>query len=162
LRQEDVTRVLRTVYPLVTPQEVEQAVIERLQAKEKSAEIQDMIARFFDIFDELHEQSVKNALARSPNRVHVKNEIKYKKPERWTRKFHKHDIIGRIIAGEQHLTDDRGVVNRQGMQTLRGHNRQGSNNANTDESLQAISCMTRTCNRQSLPPKSNIQGASET
>ena len=154
--------MLRTAYPLVTPQEVEQAVIERLQAKEKSAEIQDMIARFFDIFDELHEQSVKNALARSPNRVHVKNEIKYKKPERWTRKFHKHDIIGRIIAGEQHLTDDRGVVNRQGMQTLRGHNRQGSKNANTDESLQAISCMTRTCNRQSLPPKSNIQGASET
>ena len=138
LRQEDVTRVLSTAYPLVTPQEVEQAVIERLQAEEESAEIQDMIARFYNKFDELHEQSVQNALARSPNRVQVKNEIKYKIPERWTRKFHKHDIIGRIIAGEQHLTDERGVVNRQGVQTLRGHNRQGSNGGNADESLQAI------------------------
>ena len=55
LRQEDVTRVLSTAYPLVTPQEVEQAVIERLQAEEESAEIQDMIARFYNKFDELHE-----------------------------------------------------------------------------------------------------------
>jgi hypothetical protein len=158
LRQEDVTRVLSTAYPVVTPQEVEQAIIERLQAEEKSAEIQDMIAGFYNKFDELHEQSVQNAFARSPNRVQVKNEIKYKIPERWTRKFHKKDIIGRTIAGKQHLTDERSVVNRQGVQTLRGNNRQGS--ANTDESLQ-LSCKTSTCNRHS-PPKSNSQAASAT
>jgi hypothetical protein len=52
-----------------------------------------MIARFYDKFDELHEQSVNQALARSPNKAQVKNEIKYKIPERWTKKFHKHDIV---------------------------------------------------------------------
>jgi hypothetical protein len=138
LRQEDINRVLSTAYPQVTPQEVEQAVIERLQAEEESAEIQDMIARFYNKFDELHEQSVQSALAKSPNRLHVKNEIKYKIPERWTRKFHKHDIIGRILSGEHHHMEERGIVNRQGVQTMRGHNRQGSNGGNADESLQAI------------------------
>jgi hypothetical protein len=112
LRQEEVNRVLSTAYPQVTPQEVEQAVIERLQAEEESAEIQDMIARFYNKFDELHEQSVQSALANSLNRLQAKNEIKHKIPERWTRKFHKHDIIGRIISSKQHHTDERGVVNR--------------------------------------------------
>jgi len=76
-------------------------VIERLQAEEESAEIQDMIARFYNKFDELHEQSVQAALAKSPNKLLVKNEIKYKIPERWTRPFHKHDIIGKVLANEE-------------------------------------------------------------
>ena len=38
--------------------EVEAAVLDRLQADEENAEIQDMIAKFYNKFDELHEQSV--------------------------------------------------------------------------------------------------------
>lgn len=55
-----------------------------------------MIAQFYQKFDELHEQSISQALARSPNKVHLKNEVKYRVPERWTKKFHKEDIIGKI------------------------------------------------------------------
>jgi hypothetical protein len=100
LRQEDVNRILQTNFPQVSIQEIEQAVIERLQAEEESAEIQDMIARFYNKFDELHEQSVQAALAKSPNKLLVKNEIKYKIPERWTKPFHKHDIIGKILSND--------------------------------------------------------------
>jgi len=35
--------------------DIEAAVIEKLKAEEESAEIQDMIARFYNKFDELHE-----------------------------------------------------------------------------------------------------------
>lgn len=52
-----------------------------------------MIAKFYRKFDELHEQSVGQVLARSPNKIQVKNEIKYKIPERWTKKFHKFDVL---------------------------------------------------------------------
>ncbi len=55
LRQEDINRIIVSNFPHVSPQEIEQAVIERLQAEEESAEIQDMIARFYNKFDELHE-----------------------------------------------------------------------------------------------------------
>jgi ubiquinone biosynthesis protein COQ9 len=60
LRQEDVKIQLMsfqrsTGAPPISAQEIEQAVIERLQAEEESAEIQDMIARFYNKFDELHE-----------------------------------------------------------------------------------------------------------
>lgn len=44
----------------------------------------------------------------------MKNEIKYKIPERWTRPFHKHDIIGKILADEHFNAEERGKVNRQG------------------------------------------------
>ena len=52
-----------------------------------------MIARFYTKFDELHEQSIALTLARSPNKQQVRNEVKYKIPERWMGKFHKEDII---------------------------------------------------------------------
>lgn len=52
-----------------------------------------MIARFYNKFDELHEQSLIQALAKSPNKQQVKNEVKYKIPERWTKRFHLHDIV---------------------------------------------------------------------
>jgi hypothetical protein len=52
-----------------------------------------MIAKFYNKFDELHEQSIVQALAKSPNKELLKNEVKYRIPERWTKKFHKHDII---------------------------------------------------------------------
>ena len=60
-----------------------------------------MIARFYNKFDELHEQSVQTALAKSPNINTVKNEIKYKIPERWTRKFYKYDIVGKILQDDK-------------------------------------------------------------
>lgn len=126
LRQEDVKIQLMsfqrsTGAPPISAQEIEQAVIERLQAEEESAEIQDMIARFYNKFDELHEQSVQAALAKSPNKVQVKNEIKYKIPQRWMRPFYKHDIIGRIVADDNFSAEERGIVNKQFMQKYTQH-----------------------------------------
>jgi hypothetical protein len=48
-----------------------------------------MIALFYNKFDELHEQSLTQALAKSPNKMMIKNEVKYRIPERWTKTFHK-------------------------------------------------------------------------
>ena len=42
----------------------------------------------------------------------MKNEIKYKIPERWTRPFYKHDIVGRILADEHFSAEERGRVNK--------------------------------------------------
>ena len=53
-----------------------------------------MIAQFYNKFDELHEQSLTQALARSPNKVTIKNEVKYRILDRWTKPFHKEDILG--------------------------------------------------------------------
>ena len=39
-----------------------------------------MIAQFYNKFDELHEQSLTAALAKSPNRTTIKNEVKYRIP----------------------------------------------------------------------------------
>jgi len=78
-----------------------------------------MITRFYNKFDELHEQSVQAALAKGPNKNIVKNEIKYKIPERWTRPFHKHDIIGKVLADEKFNAEERGRVNRQASLTNR-------------------------------------------
>lgn len=91
--------------------------MERLQAEEDGAEIQDMIAKFYNKFDELHEQSVHFALAKSPNKQQVKNEIKYKIPERWTKKFHKHDILPIEQNNKTAVNDERGKVNRPSMIT---------------------------------------------
>ena len=59
LNEEDVKNQLRYLQQMTGqaygPRELEAAVIERLQAEEESAEIQDMIARFYNKFDELHE-----------------------------------------------------------------------------------------------------------
>lgn len=52
-----------------------------------------MIAKFYNKFDELHESSVNQALALSPNKQQMKKEVKYRIPERWTKKFHKYDIV---------------------------------------------------------------------
>ncbi len=118
LRMEDIRQMMAPYQGLVSPQEIEAAVIERLQAEEESAEIQDMIARFYNKFDELHEQSVQAALAKSPNKNLVKNEIKYKIPERWTKPFYKHDIVGKIMADDNFNAEQRGYVNKQGVHSL--------------------------------------------
>lgn len=52
-----------------------------------------MIAQFYNKFDELHEQSLTTALAKSPNKQSIKNEVKYRVPEQWTKKFRKSDIL---------------------------------------------------------------------
>jgi len=74
-----------------------------------------MIARFYNKFDELHEQSVQAALAKSPNKLLVKNEIKYKIPEKWTRPFYKHDIVGKVYGNILFNSEQRGIVNKQGL-----------------------------------------------
>lgn len=57
------------------------------------------------------------ALARSPNKQQVKNEIKYKIPERWTKRFHRHDIIPLGNLHQSAVLNERGRVNkRQGLQ----------------------------------------------
>ena len=56
-----------------------------------------MIAQFYNKFDELHEQSLTQALAKSPNKYMIKNEVKYRIPERWTKNFHKTDVVNMEI-----------------------------------------------------------------
>ena len=72
---------------LFSEQDIEVAVFQKIYAEEESADIQQMIAQFYNKFDELHEQSLTQALAKSPNKVMIKNEVKYRIPERWTKKF---------------------------------------------------------------------------
>ena len=81
---------------LYTEEDIEVAIYNKLYQEEESSGIQSMIAQFYQKFDELHEQSLSQALARSPNKIQLKNEVKYRVPERWTKKFHKEDIIGKI------------------------------------------------------------------
>lgn len=71
-----------------------------------------MIAQFYNKFDELHEQSLTQALARSPNKVTMKNEVKYRIPERWTKPFHKEDILGIDPAKLSKNPDQLGQVNK--------------------------------------------------
>eukprot|EP00347_Sterkiella_histriomuscorum_P022188 403331364 len=106
LREESFAREFSGVQ--LDEQQIEAAVMERLQAEEESAEIQEMIAKFYNKFDELHEQSVSLALAKSPNKQQVKNEIKYKIPERWTKRFHKHDIIPLTHYTTSAVNEERG------------------------------------------------------
>ena len=72
--------------------------MQKLYAEEETQDIQQMIAKFYSKFDELHEQSVQTALAKSPNRVQMKNEVKYRIPDRWTKPFHYYDIVDINIA----------------------------------------------------------------
>ena len=71
-----------------------------------------MIAQFYNKFDELHEQSLTQALAKSPNKNTIKNEVKYRIPERWTKAFHKEDIISQDIYKQSQIPEERGIVNR--------------------------------------------------
>jgi hypothetical protein len=52
------------------------------------------------------------ALAKSPNRTSIKNEVKYRIPQRWTKNFHKHDIVSLDIYRQTGIADERGKVNR--------------------------------------------------
>lgn len=97
---------------LFTEQDMEMAVYQRLYAEEESADIQQMIAQFYNKFDELHEQSLTAALARSPNKTLIKNEVKYRIPERWTKQFHKEDIVSMDIYKASSIPEERGKVNR--------------------------------------------------
>ena len=89
--------------------------MERMFAEEENLEIQEMIARFYDKFDELHEHSINKALAKSPNKQQVLKEIKYKIPQKWTGKFHKFDVIPIDIYRNQAINNERGRVNKQQM-----------------------------------------------
>ena len=71
-----------------------------------------MIAQFYNKFDELHEQSLTQALAKSPNKAMIKNEVKYRIPERWTKKFHKNDVVSSEILLGQSIPEERGAINR--------------------------------------------------
>lgn len=72
-----------------------------------------MIAKFYNKFDELHEQSVQHALAKSPNKDILKQEVKYRIPERWTKKFHKYDIVDiNIFNKKSGIEHERGKINR--------------------------------------------------
>ena len=97
-----------------TERDIEQAVIERLYAEEETQDIQQMIAKFYNKFDELHEQSVSQALAKSPNREQLKNEVKYRIPDRWTKKFHYYDIVDINVANRNRpgILQERGRVNK--------------------------------------------------
>lgn len=81
---------------LYTEQQVEAAVFSKFY-EEENTDIQQMIAQFYNKFDELHEQSLTAALSKNPNKQSIKNEVKYRIPDRWTKKFHKHDIISMDI-----------------------------------------------------------------
>ena len=97
---------------MISEHEIEVAVFQRLYAEEESADIQQMIAQFYNKFDELHEQSLTQALAKSPNKAMIKNEVKYRIPERWTKSFYKHDVVSMDILKGQSIPDERGNINR--------------------------------------------------
>jgi len=71
-----------------------------------------MIAQFYNKFDELHEQSLTQALAKSPNKAMIKNEVKYRIPERWTKGFYRNDVVSMDILRGQSIPDERGNINR--------------------------------------------------
>jgi hypothetical protein len=73
-----------------------------------------MIAKFYNKFDELHEQSINQALAKDPNREQLRNEVKYRIPERWTKRFHKYDIVDiNIYNDKTGIVGERGRVNKE-------------------------------------------------
>lgn len=96
-----------------TERDLEQAVIDKLYQEEETQEIQHMIAKFYDKFDELHEQSVGQTLSKGPNKEQLRNDVKYRIPERWTKKFNKYDVIDINIYNKvSGIVEDRGKVNR--------------------------------------------------
>ena len=42
----------------------------------------------------------------------IKNEVKYRIPERWTKNFHKTDVVNMDILQGQSIPDERGNINR--------------------------------------------------
>jgi uncharacterized membrane protein YheB (UPF0754 family) len=92
--------------------ELEKSVQNRLLQEEESGDIQKMIAQFYNKFDELHEQSLTAALSKNSDKQSLKNEIKYHIPQRWTKNFHKYDIVSMDIYKDSAVTQERGRVNR--------------------------------------------------
>lgn len=46
----------------------------------------------------------------------LKNEVKYRIPERWTKKFHKYDIVDiNVYLNKPGISDERGKINRAEM-----------------------------------------------
>jgi len=73
-----------------------------------------MIAKFYNKFDELHEQSINQALAKGPSIDQLKHEVKYRIPERWTKRFHKYDIVDiNIYRQKPGINQERGKVNKE-------------------------------------------------
>ena len=88
-------------------------MVEKIYQEEETQDIQEMIAKFYNKFDELHEQSISQALAKSPNKDQLKNEVKYRIPERWTKKFHKYDIVDiNIYNKKTGIEKERGKINK--------------------------------------------------
>ena len=88
-------------------------MVEKIYQEEETQDIQEMIAKFYNKFDELHEQSISQALAKSPNKDQLKNEVKYRIPERWTKKFHKFDIVDiNIYNKKTGIEKERGKINK--------------------------------------------------
>ena len=54
------------------------------------------------------------ALARSPNKQTIRNEVKYRVPEMWTKPFHKEDILSAAVqlAPGKSFGDEIGLVNK--------------------------------------------------
>ena len=71
-----------------------------------------MIAQFYNKFDELHEQSLTAALAKSPNKQTIKNEVKYRIPQRWIKGFYKQDVVSLDIYKDSGIVQERGKVNK--------------------------------------------------
>jgi len=51
-------------------------------------------------------------LARSPNKQQLKNEVKYKIPEKWTGKFYKYDVLPINMFKVESIRDERGKINK--------------------------------------------------
>ena len=103
-----------TIIQGYSERDIEQAVIDKLYQEEETQDIQNMIAKFYNKFDELHEQSVAQALAKEPNREQLKKEVKYRIPERWTGKFHKYDVVDINIYNQKTgIVQERGKINKQ-------------------------------------------------
>jgi hypothetical protein len=53
-------------------------------------------------------------LSKGPNRDELKNEVKYRIPDRWTKRFHKYDIVDINIANRNKpaTIHERGKVNK--------------------------------------------------
>ena len=74
-----------------------------------------MIAQFYNKFDELHEKSLMAALAAQPDRGVIKNEVKYRIPDRWTKKFNKHDIVSVDLLKGTGIENEQGKVNKRAL-----------------------------------------------
>lgn len=98
---------------ILIERQIEQAVIDKFYQEEETHDIQQMIAKFYNKFDELHEQSVQQTLSKKPNIGQLKNEVKYRIPERWTKRFHKFDIVDiNIFHQKPGIVQERGRINK--------------------------------------------------